>query len=244
MRKPLVWIGSALAALLLSTLVALYLVARITLAPAAGEWATTVKLGPLEWQVGVPTAIRLATSPWLAPWLAGHTVQTRYGPIELGWDEPQQSLHLDCAPCEAQLPALGKQPLTVARLRVTARRDVSRLYGQIEALPAAAGDGAQGVTPLRARWDGTLTQQALHLSITTDDAPIARWYAVLAPQLPELAHARIGGTLTLRVQAELPQQRLNVQPSLNGFTVEGLGTEALLNARSSCGPSAHLTKRS
>ena len=244
MKKPLVWVGSVLAALLLSTAVALYLVARVTLAPAAGEWATQVKLGPTEWNVGVPTVIRLATSPWLAPYLTGHTVQTRHGPVELGWNKAQQSLQIDCAPCEAQLPALGKQPLSVARLHITARRDVSHLYGQIEALPVAADDGAQGVTPLHAQWDGTLSQTALHLSISTDDAPIARWYAVLAPQLPELAHARIGGTLALRVQAELPQQQIKVQPTLTGFTVEGLGTEAMLNANTSCGPASHLADRS
>ena len=40
-----------------------------------------------EFEVGVPTALRLATSPWFAPYLDGRTFDTRFGPVRTGWDD-------------------------------------------------------------------------------------------------------------------------------------------------------------
>ena len=57
---------------------ALY-VARAVLAPLPGEWSVPLKLGPFELLAGVPSAIRLATSPWGGPLLGGRAVLTRAG---------------------------------------------------------------------------------------------------------------------------------------------------------------------
>lgn len=241
LKKALLFLLFGLLALVLTAAVAVYLVVRFALAPSPGEWPTRLQAGPFTLNVGVPTAIRLATSPWFAPWLAGHSFQTAHGPVQVGWIEGSHTLVLDCAPCSATVPALGAQPLRLDTLRFTARRDGPSLSGTLEATPAAttvstlAGDNL-----LRARWDGRLTQAALQLHVDAPDAPIARWYAVLAPSLPELQRAKIGGTLALRAQIDLPAGRFAVHPQVEQFSVEGLGTEALLDARTSCGPPSRL----
>ena len=235
MKKTLRFVLFGLLALVVTAAVAVVLIVRLVLAPAAGEWAGRVDAGPVSFDVGVPTALRLVTSPWFAPRLAGHAVDTRFGRVEFGWDAPTQSLELRCAPCSASVPALGSQPMKVDRLLATVRRDGNTLAGRLEAQPP--GDAGP---PLQARWDGRLSQKNMQLQIDAAEAPIARWYTALAPHLPELQRARIGGTMALRGQVTLPEGTFSLQPRVAQFTVEGLGTEALLGARTSCGAPARL----
>ncbi|AMM24717.1 biosynthetic peptidoglycan transglycosylase [Variovorax sp. PAMC 28711] len=220
-------------ALVVTAIVAVVLIVKIVLAPAAGEWSSRVQAGPVAFDMGVPTALRVATAPWFAPRLDGHSIDTRYGPVRFAWREASQTLELVCAPCSATVPALGANPIRLERLLITARRDVAVLNGTLEATHDSA-------PPLRGRWDGRLTQKTLQLDIDMAEAPIAQWYAVFLPQLPELKRARIGGTLALKAQLALPADSFTLQPTLSQFAVEGLGTEAMLNARTSCGPSARL----
>ncbi|RZL86516.1 MAG: glycosyl transferase, partial [Variovorax sp.] len=56
--------------------------------------------------------------------------------------------------------------------------------------------------------------------------------------------ARIAGTLGLRAQIDLPAGSFTMLPRIGQFAVEGLGTEAMLNARTSCGPPSRLTSDS
>lgn len=241
LKKALLFLLFGLLALVLSAAVAIYLVVKLALAPSPGEWPTRVKAGPFALDVGVPTAIRLATSSWFAPWLAGRSFQTEHGPVHVGWNEATTTLELDCAPCSAAVPALGSTPIKLDNLRFTARRDAGSLNGVLEATPAATTvSSVAGDNVLRARWDGRLTQKTLQLHIDAPEAPIARWYSVLAPALPELQRAKISGTLALRAQLDLPANLLALHPRIEQFRVEGLGTEALLNTRTSCGPASRL----
>ncbi|MDM0075322.1 biosynthetic peptidoglycan transglycosylase [Variovorax sp. J2P1-59] len=247
LKKALLYLLFATLALVLTAGVAAYLIVRLALAPGPDEWPARVKVGPVSIDVGVPTAIRLATSSWFAPWIAGRTVNTDFGPVRFGWSEPTGTLELQCAPCSATVPALGEAPIRLERLRATVRRDGGALGGTLEAFPpgpmSATTDGASdGV--LRAQWSGRLTQKALQLNINAADAPITRWYAVLAPGLPELQRGRITGTFGLHAQVALPARTFTLQPRISQFTVEGLGTEAMLNARSSCGAPSRLTNES
>lgn len=235
MNKGLRLLLWGLLALLLTAAVAAVAVVRIALAPAKDEWAVDWRVGPFTVPVGVPTVLRLATSSWIAPRLDGRRLQTTQGPIDLHWDAPRTQLALRCAPCRLGLAAMGSQPLQLTELRLTAQRDVDVLRGELDAVPASASTES-----LHGRWQGRLTQRDLHIDASFDEAPIARWYAVLATGLPELERARIGGTASGRLQVQLPSGTLGLQPRISGFTVEGLGTEALLNARSQCGPSAQL----
>jgi len=238
-KKTLRFVLFGLMALVITACVAIFLIVKLVLAPAAGEWSTTVKAGPLNFEIGVPTAVRLATSPWFAPRLDGHSLGTRFGTVRFAWKETGELLEMTCAPCSAEVPALGTQPIKVERLVATVRRDGNTLNGTLEATPQSTD-----ATRLQGHWDGRLTPKNLHLSANIQDAPIARWYAVLVPTLPELQSARIGGTLALHGQLVLPEATFSVQPNISQFTVEGLGTEAMLNARTSCGPSARLTNDS
>jgi hypothetical protein len=227
-----------LLALILTAGAAIFVIARLVLAPGAGEWAARVHLvGPVEFDVGVPTVVRLVTTSWFAPWLDGQTLDTRHGTLAFAWNANTGMLEMRCAPCSATLPALGTQPVRVERLLITVRRNVNLLTGSIEATPPAAGSAAA----LRARWEGRLSQKTLELSADAPDAPIASWYAVLAPQVPELQRATIRGMLALKGQLSLPAERFAVQPRLTGFAVEGLGTEAMLGARTACGPPSRLS---
>ncbi|VTU14798.1 Penicillin-binding protein 4 precursor [Variovorax sp. PBL-H6] len=245
MKKALLFLLFGLLALVLTAAVAIYLVVKLALAPGPGEWPARVKAGPFVLDVGVPTAIRLATSSWFAPWVAGRSFETEHGPVRVGWNEANTSLELDCAPCSASVPALGNAPIRLDNLRFTARRDAGSLNGVLEATPAATTvSSVAGDNVLRARWDGKLTQKSLQIHIDAPEAPIARWYSVLAPGIPELQRARIGGTLALRAQLDLPANQLALHPRIEQFSVEGLGTEALLDARTSCGPPSRLAPES
>ncbi len=248
---------------------ALFLIVKLVLAPATGEWSTRAHLGPFSFELGVPTAIRLATSEWFAPQLAGHAFDTRFGTVRLGWNAADRTLDLHCSPCAATVPAFGAQPITVAQLRLSVRRDGNLMDGVLEATATAAAGttdaqapaatartpiGASSTTTavaaghdntrLHARWTGRLTQKALQLDLDADPAPIAVWYAVLAPSLPELQHAHISGSLALKVKLALPANHFTLEPQLVQFGVDGLGTEALLEARPSCGAPSRLTRDS
>ena len=239
MKKTLRIVLFSLMALVITACIAIFLIVKLALAPAAGEWSTTVKAGPLNFEIGVPTALRVATSPWFAPYLDGRSFDTRAGAVRFAWKPTGELLEMQCAPCSAEVPALGTQPIKVERLVATVKRDGNTLNGTFEATPESTD-----TTRLHGHWEGKLTPKSLQLSANVEDAPIARWYAVLVPTLPELRSARIGGTLALHGQLLLPDATFSVQPTISQFTVEGLGTEAMLNARTSCGPSARLTNDS
>jgi len=234
--RYLVYVALALG---VTACVAVVLIVKFALAPANGEWATRVQAGPIGFDVGVPTVIRVATAPWFAPWLDGRSLTTRYGPVNFAWNEPKQTLELVCAPCSATVPELGAKPISVDRLRITVHRDVIVLTGTLEAM--APGSAA---SLLKGRWDGRLSQTKLQLNVDMDEGPIDKWYAVFAPALPELKRARIGGAMSLRAQLALPADSFTIQPKISQFTVEGLGTDVLLSNRSSCGPSAKLSPES
>lgn len=212
---------------------AAWLLLRLLLAPMPGEWAVPVHLGRLQLQVGVPSVLRLATAPAFGPWLDGRRLATRWGPVHLGWQADTGALQLQCAPCTVPVPALGAEPLRVERVAISLRREFNMLEGAVTAGPATGGQ-------ITARFTGALTQQGLALRLTAADAPIARWFAVWAPQLPELRHAHIAGTLALQARLELPSGRFSVVPALQGFEVHGLGTEVFARAASACGKPGRL----
>lgn len=243
LKKALVYLLFATLALILTAAVAVYLILKLALAPGRDEWPARIQAGPVAIDVGVPTAIRLATSSWFAPWLAGRTMETAHGPVQFGWDAATETLELRCAPCSAPVPALGTAPIRLDSLRATVRRDAGTLSGALEAAPPARPLLAEGRIDdgiLRGRWTGRLSQQALHIDIRVPETPITSWYAVLSPGLPELQRARIGGTLALNAQAALPAGTFALQPRIADFSVDGLGTEAFANARSRCGAPSRL----
>ena len=216
----LVCSGLLLAAAALTA--AAFYIARAILAPLPGEWSVPLRLGPFEIQAGVPSAIRMATSPWGGPLLHGRSVPTRAGRLQLQWRHESRTLLLHCAPCTLQPPGVGQEGLQLAQVQATARRQGELLSGEV-----VAGR-------VRGAWQGELAQGRVRLRLAIAATPLADGYALFAHHIPELAQARIGGTFSLQAQLSLPSGTVTVAPAIEGFTVAGLGTEALAGARSSC----------
>ncbi|REM65868.1 glycosyl transferase, partial [Mycobacterium tuberculosis] len=171
-KKTLRFVFFGLLALVITACVAIFLIVKLALAPTAGEWSTTGKAGPLNFEIGVPTAVRVATSTWFAPYLDGRSLDTRFGTVRFAWKPAGELLEMQCAPCSAEVPALGTQPIRVERLVATAKRDGNTLNGTFEATPQGTD-----ATKLQGNWDGRLTPKNIHLNASVQDAPIARWYA-------------------------------------------------------------------
>ncbi|MDM0111716.1 biosynthetic peptidoglycan transglycosylase [Variovorax sp. J22R133] len=241
MKKALRLVLYMLAALFVTAGIAVFLIVKLVLAPSAGEWAERVKVGPIGFDVGVPTVLRLVTASWFAPQLAGHSVDTRFGTVRFGWVNATNVMELQCAPCSMDAPEFGEKPLSVDTLMVTVRRDVDAMFGTITATPTGSRAGAAAV---KGRWNGRLSQKGLQLNADIEDAPIAQWYQILVPALPELQRARIGGTASVQAQLTMPEKAFTLKPRLSGFTVEGLGAQAVIDNRPGCGVTTQLSTES
>jgi Transglycosylase len=223
---------------------ALFFIAKAAVTPLPGEWTTELGAGPLRVQAGVPSLIRLGTAPWLARLVDGRSVPTRAGVVRLRWTEATQTLHVRCMPCELQgghyggtlgqslSGVLGSEALQVDDLQFSIRRVGMHLSGELR-----AGN-------LTAPWKGELQRQHLSLQLDLAPVPMAHAYALFAYQIPELSRAQIEGTFAMSAQLSLPNGSLSIVPQIEGFRVSGLGTEALANARTSCGRSSRLNAES
>jgi monofunctional biosynthetic peptidoglycan transglycosylase len=196
--------------------------ARAILAPLPGEWSVPLKFGPLELQAGVPSVIRLATSPWGGPLLDGREIPTRVGRLHLDWQSSANTLQLRCAPCTLQPPGLGQESLQLDSVLASVRRNGGQLSGEV-----VSGK-------VRGTWQGQLAQGELRLRLSLPATPLADGYALFARHIPEVAQAQIGGVFSLQAQLSLPSGTVTVAPRIEGFEVAGLGTDALAGARSSC----------
>ena len=232
MKKALRYLLYALAALVVTTLVALTLIVKLVLAPSPGEWEQQIKLGPISFDVGMPTVIRLFTVSWFAPQLDGLSLTTRFGDLRFAWEERSQHLAVQCAPCSAQL---GGEPLRAASVKLTVKREVTALEGAIELTPAGSA-----AAPIQGHWEGQLSQKDLVLTGEVPDGRIDQWYALLVPALPELQRAHIEGMVDVRGRMSLPASSFVLQPRPDKFKVSGLGARELLNQRSACGAPSRL----
>lgn len=201
---------------------AIYLIAKLVLAPLPGEWSVPLRAGPLQLQAGVPTMIRLATAPWVGPLLDGRRLATRAGPVRLAWQAPSRTLLLHCAPCTITPAGLGQQRVVLQDVRLSLRRQGLWLDGEL----------ASGA--LRATWRGELSSQQMKIRLQLPSSAIADAYALLGAAIPELARARIDGRFALQAELSLPGGPLRLAPQIEGFQVSGLGTEVFAAARSAC----------
>jgi hypothetical protein len=223
--KPLrfmAWMLFWLLALAGCACAAIYLIARLVLAPLPGEWSVPLRAGPLQLQAGVPTMIRLATAPWVGPLLDGRRLMTRAGPVRLAWQAPSRTLLLHCAPCIITPAGLGQQRVVLQDVRLSIRRQGLWLDGEL----------ASGA--LRASWRGELASQQLKLQLQLPSSAIADAYALFGAAIPELARARIDGRFALQAELSLPGGQLRLAPQIEGFQVSGLGTGVFATARSAC----------
>lgn len=205
----------------LATLVFL-LVARHALKPAPGDWATTLRAGPVAVRVGVPSLIWLGTTPWIAALLDGHSLPTRIGTVRLRWQAGIGTLTLSCKPCRVPAHALDSQSLRIEDATLSVRRHGAQL------------DGGLQIGTVQATWHGAIYPQSLKLQIALPSTPIRDGYALFASAIPELQQATIDGTFSFNATVALPSGSYTLTPRVDGFAVRGLGTEALVGARSMC----------
>ncbi len=224
-RRALKVLGKTLAATLvtaiLGTLVFL-LVARHALKPAPGDWATTLRAGPVAVRVGVPSLIWLGTTPWVAALLDGRSLPTRIGTVRLRWQAGTSTLTVSCKPCRIPAHALGSESLRIEDASVSVRRHGAQL------------DGSLQVGTVQATWRGAIFPQSLKLQVTLPSTPIRDGYALFASAIPELQQATIDGRFSVNATVSLPSGSYTLTPRVDGFAVHGLGTEALVGARSMC----------
>jgi hypothetical protein len=220
--KPLTLVLSSIVLGAAALAAAGYYAAKAVLAPLPGEWSAPLQWGPIRIEAGVPSLIRLATSPWGGPLLDGRKFDTANGPIRLGWQTATRTLSLRCSPCSLRPPGLGAEGISVSELQVSVRR-------QGEAL---SGDFVAG--QVHGSWRGDLAPGQLQLRATVPWTSLADGYALFANQIPEVNQASIGGKFSLQAKINLPSGAMQAAVHVDGFEVAGLGTEALAGARTSC----------
>ena len=196
---------------------------------APGEWSHPLRWGPLRIDASMPTLLRLATHPVVLQHLEGRTLSTPFGPVQWRGGAQQNHWQAVCAPCRIRLPELGDDDIVLTRVQIDAQRLAQDEWrGEF-----VLGDAAHAI---HGRWRAGFGVHGAHLKLSLPDTPLADAYQLFAAQIPELRHARIDGRIRLDAQLRLPQRELLVQPQIDGFRVEGLATEALLNAVPACGP--------
>lgn len=215
------WIGISTVTLMIALFALLY-AARAILRPAPGDWATTVRAGPLQMEVGVATLIQWGTTPWIARQLHGRSLPTRLGEVQVAWDEATQELRLQCQPCTLRSSSWGGEPVRLQNAQMTVRRNATELHGMLQS-------GAVVAT-----WKGTLRPNGITLHIEVPTTPVRDGYALFASAIPELAQAQLEGHFAFKATLDLPSKALSVQPHLDGMRVQGLGTEAWAQAQSQC----------
>ena len=218
LKRTLVALGIIVLAVLCTAAVSgVMLYASLRAAP--GEWSQAVPVGPWRVSLSVPAVLRLSTHPLGLRALAGRSVDTSHGTLRFQQGADESSIRVVCEPCTPHAAVLGKAPLRLQRTELSLTRvGQNHLHGEIVA-------GA-----LRATWKLQIDKRGVDLRVQVPDAPIADFYALVGASIPELARAHIEGRAGAELSLALPSGVWRVLPRIEGFSVGGLGTEALLGA--------------
>jgi hypothetical protein len=212
--KPLA-AGLLLGLLALATLAAVTIAASGVLATRTGAWTVRVTIAPhAAFDVNVPGLLRLATMPLGLRALDGSVRNTSIGRLQ--FRRAEDTLVVRCAPCVIDDRRLHTQVVTVDAidLRLTAR-DTSLIEGWL------ASGGVQVPFTARLRPDG------IDIDWSLAPTDIAALFRVLRRAIPEAAVATIAGRIEAKGSLRLPAAIASTQVALDGFAVEGLGTERL-----------------
>ncbi len=222
-RRRLAWgLVACLGTVLLLGALLLFVLLK-TLTPGPGEWSRTMRFGPVERVVSMPALIRLFTHPLGRRWLHGRSLATRIGTLHWQLASDGETLTATCAPCTLRLPELSREALQWPKAQFSVKPwSQNDFRGMV-----VIGEGADTI---EGRWQAQLARDGMQMQFALAQAPIARYYRLFDRAVPELARARIDGRVKFDLSARLPQGLLQVRPVIEGFRVEGLGTEALLDA--------------
>lgn len=193
-------------------------------APRPGEWRVPFRIGPLQREASVPTLLRWASHPLVRTQLDGRVLDTDAGRWVFARRD-DGALEAVCAPCSVQLDAFGSVPVAVDRIGlVVFARGADRYDGRLQ-----LGDGEDRI---ELPWQAELKPDALLVRAELAPTPLATALAPLAADLPELARARVDGTVAFKLEARVDAAGLQftrLVPRLADVAVAGLGTEMLLD---------------
>lgn len=229
MRRWLLFgVGSLLGMLVAATV---FLAALLSLVrPTPGGWTQSVRIGPWQREVSVPAVLRMATHPVVLRALANRDWHSPRGVLRITPGTQPDAWVIVCSGC--RVPASDREELALNRVTLTARRHAQNEWqGEV-----ALGEDALAV---RGRFKFSFDDGGAQLQMQWPDTPIANVYHLFAHAIPEVEKARIEGRVRLRATLRLPQRELTVDPVIEGFSVAGLGTEALATAGSACEVPSH-----
>jgi Transglycosylase len=222
--------GAILLLLGLATLAAVLAFAVLailaTLAPGDAVWTLPLRVTafgrPLERTASVPVLLRLATHPLAAPVIDARHVDTAHGRWQLAAGTAE-GLVATCAPCRIAATGLGPAPLLLERVQLAIRADGADQYH---------GTLRLGLPPqvLALTWRGRIDRSGhMRLDAALPATPLQDVVQAFGAALPERASVQVEGTLWLELSARLPDGPWRVAPRVEGFAVQGLGTESLLD---------------
>jgi len=220
LRRVLRWlalllVGAGLGIVSAAAITVLVIAVGGVLATPPGAWVVhfSVVRG-VSLKFSVPGLVRFATSPTALRLLDGRALATRFG--ELQFTRDGGTLQVVCAPCRFEAPQLAAQPLRIDRLQLRlAQVDAQTLAGELS--------GAS----VRLRLTAKLQPDRLDIDWQLPPTEIAAVYRLLGSVIPEAHLARIDGHIDARGTLRLPQRRARVDFAIDGFAVDGLGTEKI-----------------
>ena len=227
-RWVLFGIGSLLGLVIAAIVFTAALVSLVR--PTPGGWTHAAHIGPWHGEVSVPAVMRMVTHPVVMRALKDRDWHTPQGTLRITPQALPDSWTITCSDCRVLLS--GRDVLTLRRIVLAAHRQAQGEWRGDFAL----GDESHAV---RGKFGFRFDDRAGELTVQMPDTPLADVYRLFTGVIPEVGHAQIDGRLRLRASVKLPQRDLVVEPFIDGFSVAGLGTEALLNATSTCPAPKH-----
>jgi hypothetical protein len=207
--------GAALAVAVLATTGMVVLSAGGVLTTPPGAWVVQFRPLPgLRAGLSVPGLARFATSPAGLRLADGRALATRYGRLRLARDGA--TLVATCEPCTIDEPRLAAGPVRIESLQLRlAAADAHTLAGVLRS------------GTVEARFVARLHPERIDVDWQLPSTGIAAVYGLLATVIPEAQRARIDGRIEARGSLRLPQRRARAELAIDGFAVDGLGTEKL-----------------
>jgi hypothetical protein len=207
--------GAVLGIAVPATIIVVVLSAGGALTTPPGAWVVRVSPVPgVRVKLSVPGLIRFATSPIALRLLDGRAFDSRFGMLHLARDG--NALRAACAPCRIEEARLAAQPIRIERLQLRLSQiDARTIAGEL-----AAGDAGVSFTT-------RLQPERIEVEWHLPPTEIAAVYRLLESAIPEAHLARIDGRIDARGSLQLPQRRARIEVVIDGFAVDGLGTEEL-----------------
>ena len=189
-------------------------------------WSHTVRLQlagrAIEREVDMAVLLRALSHPLAAPLIDGRHLDTAQGRWQFSAG-PGSNVRARCAPCRLALRPLGPAPLVVDQLELIWQADGADAYRGTLVLGA---DTRRVTLEGRAHID---RQGVLTIDARLPATPLADVVHVLGRDLPERDVVRVRGTLALALRTQWPNGAWHVEPRLDGFEVDGLGTERFVD---------------